>query len=104
MKVTYCRQPLDPDELTPKVQFGRSPYYRQSQRERLERELRSEVGKSLLAYVKGVDPHLIHIDRPTTIRSPEHISGWVNYPPAYVIWVDGCVARTAGRGDVPYDV
>ena len=36
------------------------------------------------------------------IRSPEHISGWVNYPPAYVIWVDGCVARTAGRGDVPY--
>ena len=74
-----------------------------SQRER-ERELRREGGKSLLAYVKGVDPHLIHIDRPTTIRSPEHISGWVNYPPAYVIWVDGCVARTAGRGDVPYDV
>ena len=73
------------------------------QRER-ERELRREGGKSLLAYVKGVDPHLIHIDRPTTIRSPEHISGWVNYPPAYVIWVDGCVARTAGRGDVPYDV
>ena len=69
-----------------------------------ERELRREGGKSLLAYVKGVDPHLIHIDRPTTIRSPEHISGWVNYPPAYVIWVDGCVARTAGRDDVPYDV
>ena len=69
-----------------------------------ERELRREGGKSLLAYVKGVDPHLIHIDRPTTIRSPEHISGWVNYPPVYVIWVDGCVARTAGRGDVPYDV
>ena len=67
-----------------------------------ERELRREGGKSLLAYVKGVDPYLIHIDRPTTIRSPEHISGWVNYPPAYVIWVDGCVARTAGRGDVPY--
>ena len=69
-----------------------------------ERELRREGGKSLLAYVKGVDPHLKHIDRPTTIRSPEHRSGWVNYPPAYVIWVDGCVARTAGRGDVPYDV
>ena len=68
-----------------------------------ERELRREGGKSLLADVKGVDPHLIHIDRPTTIRSPEHISGWVKYPPAYVIWVDGCVARTAGRGDVPYD-
>ena len=62
-----------------------------AERER-ERELRREGGKSLLAYVKGVDPHLIHIDRPTTIRSPEHISGWVNYPPAYVIWVDGCVA------------
>ena len=73
------------------------------QRER-ERELRREGGKSLLAYVKGVDPHLIHIDRPTTIRSPEHRSGWVNYPPAYVIWVDGCVARTAGRGDVPYAI
>ena len=68
-----------------------------------ERELRREGGKSLLAYVKGVDPYLIYIDRPTTIRSPEHISGWVKYPPAYVIWVDGCVARTAGRGDVPYD-
>ena len=45
-----------------------------------ERELRREGGKSLLAYVKGVDPHLKHIDRPTTIRSPEHRSGWVNYP------------------------
>ena len=40
--------------------------------------LRREGGKFLLAYVKGVDPYLIHIDRPTTIRSPEHISGWVN--------------------------
>ena len=78
---------------------------RERERERVrERELRREGGKSLLAYVKGVDPYLIRIDRPTTIRSPEHISGWVNYPPAYVIWVDGCVARTAGRGDVPYDV
>ena len=38
------------------------------QRER-ERELRREGGKSLLAYVQGVDPYLIHIDRPTTIRS-----------------------------------
>ena len=28
-----------------------------------ERELRREGGKSLLAYVKGVDPHLKHIDR-----------------------------------------
>ena len=36
-----------------------------------ERERRREGGKSLLAYVKGVDPYLIHIDRPTTIRSPE---------------------------------
>ena len=51
---------------------------RERERER-ERELRREGGKSLLAYVKGVDPHLIHIDRPTTIRSPEYISGWVNY-------------------------
>ena len=76
---------------------------RERERER-ERDLRREGGNSLLAYVKGVDPYLIHIDRPTTIRSPEHISGWVNYPPAYVIWVVGCVARTAGRGDVPYDV
>ena len=49
-----------------------------------EREIRREGGKSLLAYVKGVDPYLIYIDRATTIRSPEHISGWVNYPPAYV--------------------
>ena len=49
------------------------------ERER-ERELRREGGKSLLAYVKGMDPHLKHIDRPTTIRSPEHRSGWVNYP------------------------
>ena len=40
-----------------------------------ERELRREGGKSLIAYVKGVDPYLIHIDRPTTIWSPEHISG-----------------------------
>ena len=40
-------------------------------------ELRREGGKSLLAFVKGVDPYLIYIDRPTTIRSPEHISGWV---------------------------
>ena len=40
-------------------------------------------------------------DRPTTIRFPEHISGWVNYPPAYVIWVDGCVARPVDRGDAP---
>ena len=44
---------------------------RERERER-ERELRREGGKSLLAYVKGVDPYLIHIDRPTTIRSPEH--------------------------------
>ena len=36
------------------------------QRER-ERELRREGGKSLLAYVKGVDPpYLIYIDRPRT--------------------------------------
>ena len=69
-----------------------------------ERELRREGGKSLLAYVKGGGPYLSNIDRPTTIRSPEHIGGWVNYPPAYVIWVDGCVAKTADRGDVPYDV
>ena len=46
---------------------------RLQERER-ERELRREGGKSLLAYVKGVDPHLTHIDRPTTIRSPEHTS------------------------------
>ena len=34
-----------------------------------ERELRREEGKSLLAYVKGVDPYP-SIDRPTTIQSP----------------------------------
>ena len=27
-------------------------------------KVRREGGKSLLAYVKGVDPYLIHIDRP----------------------------------------
>ena len=58
---------------------------RERERER-ERELRREGGKSLLAYVKGVDPHLIHIDRPTTIRSPEHISGWVNSLSTYHSW------------------
>ena len=64
-----------------------------SGRER-ERELRREGGKSLLAYVKGVDPYLIYIDRPTTIRSPpEHISGLVSYPPAYVIWAGGWVFK-----------
>ena len=50
-----------------------------------ERELRREGGKSLLAYVKGVDPYLIYIDRHITIQSPEHISGWVNYPVSYMI-------------------
>ena len=35
-----------------------------------ERELRREGGKSLLAYVKGVDPYLIHIiDRPNVLNA-----------------------------------
>ena len=103
---SFCsRSQLAPHQSTKRTELLGAPKAcpEPGYRER-ERELRREGGKSLLAYVKGVDPHLIHIDRPTTIRSPEHISGWVNYPPAYVIWVDGCVARTAGRGDVPYDV
>ena len=48
-----------------------------------ERELRREGGKSLLAYEYGSGP-LPNTDRPTTIRSPEHLGGWGNYPPAYV--------------------
>ena len=61
--------------------------------EQRERELRREGGKSLLAYVKGVDPYLIHIDRPTTIRSPEHISGCVGKLPTRLCYLGGWVCR-----------
>ena len=62
-----------------------------------ERELRREGGEIPSFIRQGSGP----LPRPTTIRRPEHISGWVNYPPAYVIWVDGGVARPEDRDDVP---
>ena len=47
-----------------------------------ERELRRNY---LLAYVNGRGPLPNTIERPTNIRSLEHISGWVTYPPADVM-------------------